>query len=130
MSVPQPRTDSPSRHLWLVAAFALCACAVAGGYSLALHEIEAPYVGLLGPRSRYEKLRRALDEKGGTPDRAGLARVRSPVGLALGAETPEEIAVSILGEILALQRGFDGGFLAGREASLHRPDDRSALARS
>jgi xanthine/CO dehydrogenase XdhC/CoxF family maturation factor len=91
---------------------------------------EAPYVGVLGPRSRSEKLLRALREQGVTPDRAELARVRSPVGLALGAETPEEIAVSILGEILALQRGFGGGFLAGREASLHRPDDKSALARS
>ena len=46
LSVPQPRVEAPSKHLWLVAAFALCACAVAGGYSLALHEIEALYVGL------------------------------------------------------------------------------------
>jgi xanthine/CO dehydrogenase XdhC/CoxF family maturation factor len=59
-----------------------------------------------------------------------VARVRSPVGLALGAESPEEIALSILGEILAIQRGFDGGFLAGREGSLHRSSGTSALARS
>jgi hypothetical protein len=38
--------------------------------------------------------------------------------------------VSILGEIVALQRGFDGGFLAGRDASLHRASENSALARS
>jgi xanthine/CO dehydrogenase XdhC/CoxF family maturation factor len=50
--------------------------------------------------------------------------------LALGAETPEEIAMSILGEILALQRGFDGGFLQGRETTLHRPAETNALARS
>jgi xanthine/CO dehydrogenase XdhC/CoxF family maturation factor len=56
--------------------------------------------------------------------------VRNPIGLALGAETPEEIAVSILGEILALQRGFAGGFLDGREASLHRPDASRLFARS
>jgi xanthine dehydrogenase accessory factor len=47
--------------------------------------------------------------------------VRSPVGLALGAETPEEIAVSIVAEILAIRRGFEGGFLNGRDESLHRP---------
>jgi xanthine/CO dehydrogenase XdhC/CoxF family maturation factor len=91
---------------------------------------ETACIGVLGPRSRFEKLVRALREQGVTPDAAALARVRSPVGLALGAETPEEIAVSILGEVVALQRGFEGGFLTGREASLHRPDDRSALARS
>jgi xanthine/CO dehydrogenase XdhC/CoxF family maturation factor len=56
--------------------------------------------------------------------------VRSPVGLALGAETPEEIAMSIMAEILALLRGFDGGFLHGRETSLHRPAESSVLARS
>ncbi len=91
---------------------------------------EASYIGVLGPRSRYDRLLRALKEHGAAPDPASLARVRSPVGLALGAETPEEIAVSILGEMLAVQRGFQGGFLTGRDTSLHRPDDRTALARS
>ena len=90
----------------------------------------APYVGVLGPRSRFEKLSSQLQADGFVPEPAALARVRSPVGLALGAETPEEIAVSILGEIIALQRGFDGGFLAGRETSLHRAPERSAVARS
>jgi hypothetical protein len=37
---------APSRHLWLVAAFGLFACAIAGGYSLAMHEIQALYLGL------------------------------------------------------------------------------------
>jgi xanthine/CO dehydrogenase XdhC/CoxF family maturation factor len=83
-------------------------------------ESAAPYIGALGPRSRYQKLLGALRAEGYVPDDAKLSRVRSPVGLALGAETPEEIAVSILGEILAVQRGFVGGFLAGQEGSLHR----------
>ena len=91
---------------------------------------DAPCIGVLGPRSRYRKLLHALEAEGVVFDPAVLSRVRSPVGLALGAETPEEIAVSILGEMLALQRGFDGGFLAGREASLHRPAESSAFARS
>ena len=91
---------------------------------------DAPYIGMLGPRSRYRKLLSALQTDGHEPDAAALARVRSPIGLALGAETPEEIALSILGEIVAIRQGFEGGFLSGREASLHRPSDNRAFARS
>lgn len=90
----------------------------------------APYIGVLGPRSRFDKLTRALAADGFVLDDGHRSRVRSPVGLALGAETPEEIALSILGEILARQRGFDAGFLAGRAESLHRPRSNSAFARS
>jgi xanthine dehydrogenase accessory factor len=83
---------------------------------------DAPYIGLLGPRSRYDKLLAGLEAEGRRPAAAMLeTRVRSPVGLALGAETPEEIAVSIVAEILAIRRGFEGGFLNGRDESLHRP---------
>jgi xanthine dehydrogenase accessory factor len=52
------------------------------------------------------------------------------VGLALGAETPQEVAVSILSEILAVRRSFEGGSLAGSVASLHRPDASRLLATS
>jgi xanthine/CO dehydrogenase XdhC/CoxF family maturation factor len=89
-----------------------------------------PYIGVLGPRTRLQKLVGALESDGFVAEAEAMSRVRSPVGLALGAETPEEIAMSILGEILALQRGFDGGFLAGREAGLHRPRSSAAFARS
>lgn len=90
----------------------------------------ASYIGVLGPRTRYEKLLAALAIEGFVSEPAALSRVRNPAGLAVGAETPEEIALSILGEILALQRGFDGGFLAGRTASLHRPQSSRVFARS
>ena len=90
----------------------------------------SPYIGVLGPRSRYAKLLGGLRAGGYLPETAVLDRVRNPIGLALGAETPEEIALSILGEMLALQRGFEGGFLDGRETTLHRPAESSALARS
>jgi xanthine dehydrogenase accessory factor len=93
-------------------------------------ESGAAYVGALGPRSRFQKLLGGLHEQGAVLDPAQVARVHSPVGLALGAESPEEIAVSIMGEILAIQRGFDGGFLAGRDGSLHRSSESSAFARS
>ena len=91
---------------------------------------EAPYIGVLGPRSRYNRLLARIGADDPVRDPARLARVRSPVGLALGAETPEEIAVSILGEIIAVRRGFVGGFLSGHDASLHVPAESRSLARS
>ena len=93
-------------------------------------ESRAAYIGVLGPRSRYEKLLAGLAVQGWAPSAASLSRVRSPVGLSLGAETPEEIAVSILAELLAIRRGFDGGFLSGSVGSLHRPEDQRLLASS
>lgn len=93
-------------------------------------ESDAAYVGVLGPRSRYEMLLAGLAAQGYTPDASKTSRVRSPVGLSLGAETPDEVAVSILGEILAIRRGFDGGFLSGSVRSLHRPEDRRRMASS
>jgi xanthine/CO dehydrogenase XdhC/CoxF family maturation factor len=93
-------------------------------------ESDAAYIGVLGPRLRYEKLLADLAQQGYVAASSKLSRVRSPVGLSLGAETPQEVAVSILGEMLALRRGFEGGFLSGSMGSLHRPADRRLLARS
>jgi xanthine dehydrogenase accessory factor len=93
-------------------------------------ESDAAYIGVLGPRSRYEKLIAGLAAQGYTPDASKTARVRSPVGLGLGAETPQEVSVSILGEILAIRRGFGGGFLSGSVRSLHRAESRRLIASS
>jgi xanthine dehydrogenase accessory factor len=91
---------------------------------------DAAYIGVLGPRSRYNRLLAELGRQGYEPLSSKLSRVRSPVGLSLGAETPQEIAVSILAEILAVRSGFEGGFLSGAVGSLHRPEDSRILARS
>jgi xanthine/CO dehydrogenase XdhC/CoxF family maturation factor len=93
-------------------------------------ESPAGYIGVLGPRARLDRLLADLDAEGYVPAAAALSRVRSPIGLALGAETPAEVALSVLGEILAIVRGFEGGFLTGRLGSLHQPADTRALARS
>ncbi len=63
------------------------------------------YIGMIGSRKRVRMLKEALVEKGF--DRDLLDRIHSPVGLKIGAETPEEIAISILGEIIAVRRGKD-----------------------
>ena len=81
----------------------------------------AEYIGVLGPRSRYERLLSGLAARGYVPSASKLSRVHSPVGLAIGAETPREVAVSILAELLALRRGFEGGFLSSRPGTLHAP---------
>lgn len=83
----------------------------------------APYVGVLGPRSRFERLLVALAQDGFVPSPEQLARVRSPVGLRLGAETPEEVALSILGELMAWRRAQSGGFLSGHAGRIHAPPE-------
>jgi xanthine dehydrogenase accessory factor len=68
-----------------------------------LAEHPLPYVGLLGSARRTQatfERARAM----GVPD-PFLARVHTPVGLDIGAQTPREIAISILAEIIAVQRG-------------------------
>jgi xanthine dehydrogenase accessory factor len=88
------------------------------------------YIGVLGPRARYEKLLTGLADRGYTPSASSLARVHSPVGLSIGAETPEEVAVSVLAELVAVGRGFEGGFLSGSSRSLHTPEDKRLLTSS
>src|SRR5262249_50328988 len=63
------------------------------------------FVGLLGSRSKMAHVFAALAEEGVSPEE--LARVHCPLGLGLGAETPAEIAVSILAELIAVRRGLD-----------------------
>jgi len=67
----------------------------------ALLETPAAYLGVIGSRRRWAEARKQLLEAGMAEEK--LARVHSPIGLDIHAETPEEIAVSILGEIIALR---------------------------
>ena len=61
----------------------------------------AAYIGVIGSKRRWATTVKALKEKGVTDEK--IARVHSPMGLELNAETPEEIAVSILAEIMMLK---------------------------
>ncbi|MFC7829265.1 XdhC family protein [Streptomyces sp. NPDC057375] len=76
------------------------------------------FVGAMGSRRTHEDRARRLREAGLTEDE--LARLRSPIGLDLGARTPEETALSIAAEIVALRRGGTGAPLTGGAAPIHR----------
>jgi len=64
------------------------------------------YIGLIGSKRRWHSTRKKLLELG--MDAETLDRIRSPIGLELKAETPEEIAVSIMAEIIMIRNGGDG----------------------
>lgn len=66
----------------------------------------ARYIGMIGSRRRTATVLDHLRAEGFDPDE--LDRVRTPIGLDIGAETPEEIAVSIMGEVVLLERGGTG----------------------
>jgi len=72
------------------------------------HLLDVPhaYLGIIGSRRRWATALKRLGEKGVPTDK--LTRVYAPMGLELNAETPEEIAVSILAEIIMLRRGGTG----------------------
>lgn len=68
---------------------------------------QAAYVGMIGSRKKVATLFSHLQSKGIT--QAQLDRVHAPIGLAIGAETPEEIAVSIIAEVIQIRREVNDG---------------------
>jgi xanthine dehydrogenase accessory factor len=77
------------------------------------------YIGMLGPAARTQRLLMELTEEGVTVTELDRARIHGPAGLDLGSEGPEEIAGSILSEIVAVRRGRHGGFLKERPGPIH-----------
>lgn len=82
------------------------------------------YLGILGPKSRTGRLLDELGDEGCAVTHEHLARLHGPAGLDLGAETPEEIAISIVGEIQAVLAQRQGGALRDRTAPIHEPVDQ------
>ena len=88
---------------------------------LSLREVaasEAAYVGMIGSRRRVGAVLTHLTREG-LPQEA-LGRVHTPIGLDIGAETPEEIAVSIIAQIISVRRGGSGAAMS----ELRRPKIR------
>jgi xanthine dehydrogenase accessory factor len=71
-----------------------------------LLDSKTAYIGVIGSRRRWTTTWKQLVERGIEEEK--LRRVHSPIGLELNAETPEEIAVSIMAEIIMLRNGGDG----------------------
>lgn len=70
---------------------------------------DAAYIGMLGSRKKVSAIYEKLEQAGF--NRADMEGIHSPIGLDLGGETPEELAIAIVGEILAVRNGRKGGFL-------------------
>ena len=77
------------------------------------------YLGLLGPRRRAEKIVADLAAKGLPVTAEMRSRLRAPVGLDLGADGPEEVALSIVAEMTAVLAGRDARPLRERELPIH-----------
>ena len=86
------------------------------------------YLGILGARARTLAMLRALRETGVPVREQDLAKVYSPVGTDIGAETPEEIALAILAEIKAVCMGRPAGFLKDRKGPIHDREDTGNLS--
>ena len=84
---------------------------------VALRLPDVAYIGAMGSRRTHAKLMERL-RAAGLSD-LELAHLSSPIGLDLGARTPEETAVSVAAEIIALRWGGGGGRLAGMDGRIH-----------
>ncbi len=77
------------------------------------------YIGLLGPAHRREKLMSQLLEYCPDLDQSFLELIHGPAGLNIGAETPQEIAISIMSEILSVTRDQNPVFLKEKDGGIH-----------
>jgi len=87
-----------------------------------LIKTEAPYIEILGPRKRFDKMQEEFELEGISLSEKELDRIHSPIGIDIGAEAPDEIAVSIIAEIQAKFAKRDGGFLKSNNGPIHQRD--------
>lgn len=86
----------------------------------ALLRTDVRYIGVLGPKARTHRLLADV------PDAAGVDRLHAPVGLDIGAETPEEIAAAVVAQVVAVFADRDGGHLRDRAGPIHRREPVTA----
>lgn len=89
-----------------------------------LHSLrsDTPYIGVLGPRRRTERLLGNIFSESKLIRNSPLQRIHSPIGLDIGSQTPEEIALSIVSEMVAVYRGGSGMFLHDRKGAIKETD--------
>lgn len=86
----------------------------------ALLQADFRYAGLLGPKKKLDRMLEELQQQGLEVDEAHKLKLHGPVGLNIGAETPEEIALSIAAEIKTVLANANGGFLNNLEQPIHQ----------
>jgi xanthine/CO dehydrogenase XdhC/CoxF family maturation factor len=79
----------------------------------------SPFIGMLGPRVRSEKIWDELRDEGFHISEEDMKRIYAPIGLDIGAVTPEEIALSLAAGIRAAFSDRDGRFLRLRQSPIH-----------
>jgi xanthine/CO dehydrogenase XdhC/CoxF family maturation factor len=84
-----------------------------------LLKTDIKYIGMLGPKKRTDKMFIKLSEDGQAINQQDLARIATPVGLDIGATTPEEIAIAIIAEIKTFFSGRDGSRLTFRKGAIY-----------
>ena len=88
-------------------------------YLLELKDSKPAYLGLLGPSKRREKLLSQFLEYCPDVDESFIEKIFGPAGLNIGAETPQEIAISIVSEILSVIREHSPMSLKEKRTSIH-----------
>jgi xanthine dehydrogenase accessory factor len=81
------------------------------------------YIGLLGPKKKLDRMLNEIRDEGIIIEEAQLKNIYGPVGLEIGAETAEEIALSIIAEIKAVLSGKAGGSLREKQDGIHSGND-------
>jgi len=96
----------------------------------ALLPMDIPYIGMLGPKKKTARMLKEIQDAGLKIDDKMLEKVYGPTGLELGAETPEEIALSITAEILSVMNGTPGGQLKRKNDVIHSRSDTSIMVKN
>lgn len=84
-----------------------------------LVDTPVPYIGLMGPQKRFDQMAADLQEEGVTLTAAQRERVYTPIGLSLGGDTPYQIALSIVSELLAVANDRTPEHLSRRAEPIH-----------
>lgn len=92
-------------------------------YDLALLKellhVDCGYIGVLGPKKKMQRMFEELAASSVTVTEEQYLKIHSPIGLDIGAETAEEIAVSVVAEIMAVLSGRNGAALKNKPTSIH-----------